>query len=773
MPYIPRKLLFFLLALCVTGPPRFLEAKLQENVTLEGTAQDPQARPVPGATVELRSPGTGFRATAITDAQGRFRLEGIPAGTYRLTARVSGLESRETEIVLQSSRSGLVIDLDVAGFAQEVSVTASMPELATEITVPGGELGRRGAQDVGQALRDEPGLFSARRGAINMEPNVRGLQENQIGMFVDGTRTFAAGPARMDSDLSHVSPRALQSMRVVKGPYALTWGAGTLSAIELETFRPDFGRSPMEPHGRVGFQYGSNGDLGDGHVGVWGASQRLRFTGFFSGRLGSDYKDGDDNLIPGDYQSYDSRWDMGWQAGANTVIEYSGGYQEQRDIDFPGRILDATFFKTQSHALELTLRREGGPIDEVYAQFFLNDKEHLMNNDEKPTAQPMPGRVPPFGLRVDLPTSSDTLGGRAYVASDRGSWYWKAGLDFYDLDQSAERSIFRRDNGVLLFRDIVWPDANTKDFGFYGQAIREWDRGSVGATVRLDAVRVSAGTVSSFFLENTTGPLDQDETHPSFAVSGNYELQPGWILTAGLGRAVRTATTLERYSDRFPSTKFQVAAEFMGNPALEPEKSVEINIGSAASAGGVRIEGDFFYRRIADYITVMPDPDLPRRLPLSPPVVFRYINGDANFWGYELGAQGDLGQHAAARGSLSYVRGEDETFDEPAFGMPPLELRLAAQFHSADRRRWVELSVTSVAEQDRVASARLEVPTPGWTTVDLLGAIQFEAGWAIRLGVQNIAGKQYATHLNALNPFLRERVPEPGRSLIVGLEYDF
>ena len=32
---------------------------------------------------------------------------------------------------------------------------------------------------------------------------------------------------------------------------------------------------------------------------------------------------------------------------------------------------------------------------------------------------------------------------------------------------------------------------------------------------------------------------------------------------------------------------------------------------------------DWFYRAITDYITVLADPDLPKRLPVSPPVVYR------------------------------------------------------------------------------------------------------------------------------------------------------
>ena len=84
-----------------------------------------------------------------------------------------------------------------------------------------------------------------------------------MAVLVDGTRTFAAGPARMDSDLSHVSPDAIQSLEVVKGPYALTWGAGALAAVRAETFRPPFSESPAWG-GKVRAGWGGNGSVGDG-----------------------------------------------------------------------------------------------------------------------------------------------------------------------------------------------------------------------------------------------------------------------------------------------------------------------------------------------------------------------------------------------------------------------------------------------------------------------------------------------------------------------------
>lgn len=743
---------------------------VQGEIVLQGQVVDPQGQAIVGAEVALRAPGEAPEKTARTDASGRFRFEGLAPGRYRLQVSSPGFASRARSLELDGSES-LVVRLDLARFVQEVVVSASMPELVTETDIEGRRIEEAIAQDTGEFLRDQPALDAFRRGPINLDPTLRGLQESQVAMFVDGTRTFAAGPARMDSDLSHLSPHAIQSIRVVKGPYALAWGAGTMSAIRLETIRPEFQRGALETGGRLGYDFGGNGATSDGYATFWGSGERLRFTASHNARLGNDYRDGAGNDVPADYKSFDTRWDLGFKASPETTLEYSGGYQEQRDLDYPGRILDATYFKTQSHAFELVWDRPR--LGQLYAQIYANLKDHRMNNDEKPTARDAPGRVPPFGIRVDLPASSDTVGGRLFFERQQESLTWKTGLDFYRLDQSATRTISRRSNDVVLFQDVVWPDARIDDLGGYGQVVLDRGRGQVGATVRVDGVRASAGEVSAYFRDHTEGALDQSEMQVSAAVNGVFRVRDDWFLSAGLGRTLRTANALERYSDRFPSVKFQTAAEFLGNPGLRPERALEWNLGTSVVLGPVELGLDAFARTIDDYITVVPDPSLTPRLPLSPRTVYRYVNGEARFFGYELHGTSPAGRYLDLRGSLSYVWAEDETFDEPAFGIPPLSLHLAGRVHTRDERRWVELALVAAGEQTRVASSRRERPTPGWQRLDLRAGLELAPELTLRLGALNVTDAAYATHLNALDPFSGQRVLEVGRSFTAGIEYGF
>ncbi len=86
-------------------------------------------------------------------------------------------------------------------------------------------------------------------------------------------RTIAAGPARMDSSLSHVNPNAVQRPQVVKGRYALTWGPGTVAAIQVHTRRPDFA-DETEGGGRTVTRYSDNGQRSDVFGEAWAAEPR-------------------------------------------------------------------------------------------------------------------------------------------------------------------------------------------------------------------------------------------------------------------------------------------------------------------------------------------------------------------------------------------------------------------------------------------------------------------------------------------------------------------
>jgi iron complex outermembrane receptor protein len=746
-----------------------------QGLELAGTVVDPQGRPLADATVTVAHPAnahtTAKPLVRSTDERGRFSVRGLAPGAYQVVVKVSGFRTETRPVDLSSSTTTMTIVLSLETIEQRVTVTA--PPRAGEQMVAGRTLSSANGQDVAAALDQVPGVSAMRRGSINEDPLIRGLSETELGAFVDGTRTFAAGPARMDSGISHASPHDVEHVRIVKGPYALTSGAGAMSAIEVETFQPPFYPS-WQTHGEAGVSYGANANAPDTYATLWTGSRRLSFGLFDEWQVGHDYTAGNGDVIPGHYQSNTTHWIVRAKPSDGTGFSYSGGYQDQEGLDYPGRLLDATYLKTQSHNFKLIWNPAASPVSSLVAQFYLNRKGHLMNNDDKPTAQPMVGRVPPFGLTIAVPATSNTLGGKLQALVGRGALTAQIGTDFYHLYQNADRTISRRDTSMTLFRDIVWPQATQDDQGVYGQLA--WQRGTIGitGTLRTDLVQTAAGTVSDFFQSHTTGPLDQHETNVSAAASLKWNASRALQVYASVGRAVRTATILERYSDRFQATTFQTSAEFMGDPSLEPEASLEFDGGTTLHYLGVQLNADGFYRRMSHYIDFVPDPSLPKELPLDPPLVFRYINGTtARFVGGELSAQRPLAAFVDLRASLDDIWGQDDFLHEPVYGLEPLRGRVGLDWHDLQGTWTLSTEALMVNEQTRVAVSRFERPTPGYTVINLRGRYRTGAGVTLAAGVNNLGDREYTDHLDAVDPFTGEQIPEMGRNLWVQTEYTF
>src|SRR5579871_2829623 len=76
--------LFFILFLCEAS---ILPAQSAGNSgTISGTIQDPLGSVVPGATVVIENPVSGYRRETSTDGTGSFQFTNVPLNPYHLTA---------------------------------------------------------------------------------------------------------------------------------------------------------------------------------------------------------------------------------------------------------------------------------------------------------------------------------------------------------------------------------------------------------------------------------------------------------------------------------------------------------------------------------------------------------------------------------------------------------------------------------------------------------------------------------------------------------------
>lgn len=741
----------------------------QRNTFIAGTVQSDVGQPIVGATVSI--PNTQYGV--LTGSGGAFRLGPVPAGTHTVRISAIGYGDTEREVTVGSGQTESIAVVLAARPIELTGIDVSVlrPNMQPESTLQQSEVRQSNPRDVGEALRVVPGVDAVRRGPLGLDPVVRGLRETEVGVYLDGTRQFPAGPARMDSPLSHLDPSALERVEVVKGPYALTWGAGNMSAVRVET-------QPVPPpaagafRGRAIAGYDTNLNAMETAASVFGSSEQFAYWLHGAWREGDDYEAGNGDVIPGDFLSREVRGKLGYQVAPGSWLSLTGGYQGQDDLDYPGRLLDADFFRASNVAVSLDTDQPSGVLREGQAKLYYNYTDHAMDNDEKPTAMPMEGRMPPFALDVDVDSKISVLGGRlAGTLVPMDDWEFEVGGDFYSANRDATRTIARRDNGMVMFTDLMWPDATITDVGGFVRGERFFGPHSLSASVRLDGVWARADTASQFFLENVGTDLESTETNLNGAIVANFALNQNWSLSTGVGSVVRTADVSERYADRIPASKAQTSAEFTGNPTLAPERSTQADVWIDGNYRRATLQVNGFYRRIQDYITLEAT-DLPKRLPLSPNTVFQYINGEAEFWGADGNIATAVTDMINIAGGITYLYGQDLALDEPALGVSPVRGRLELRLQPNDAF-YVEGKMTAAAEQDRVSTSRGELMTPGYAVFDAEAGVTVGQGTQIRFGMNNVFDKQYLNHLNAKNPFTGTQIYEPGRVLFARLTYAF
>src|SRR5258708_3439278 len=92
--------------------------------TLSGTVTDAGLYVLPGARIDLEPKGPA----AVSDQQGRFTIQNVPAGDYTITVSYVGLSPYTSKVKVTAGQAAHVdAVLQVAGLKEQVTVSAARP----------------------------------------------------------------------------------------------------------------------------------------------------------------------------------------------------------------------------------------------------------------------------------------------------------------------------------------------------------------------------------------------------------------------------------------------------------------------------------------------------------------------------------------------------------------------------------------------------------------------------------------------------------------------
>jgi len=222
----------------------------QTAASVVGTVRDVEGHPLPGVLVELTGP-QGVRRVVTTDAQGRYRIEGLPSGEgYRLRCVLEGFLPAVVENVSVGPDAPTSVDVTLhVGTEAVVVVTPSRlntsPEklAATVQVVSRSDLTTGPQLLVDDALRQVPGFSLFRRSSsLASHPTAQGVTFR--GAWPSGvSRALVLLDGVPLNDpfggwiyWNRVPRSALRQVEVIKSPVSSAWGnAGMGGAVHFRT----------------------------------------------------------------------------------------------------------------------------------------------------------------------------------------------------------------------------------------------------------------------------------------------------------------------------------------------------------------------------------------------------------------------------------------------------------------------------------------------------------------------------------------------------------
>jgi outer membrane receptor protein involved in Fe transport len=202
--------------------------------TVRGIVHDVQHRPIEGAKITLRARASDWQREAVTDAQGSFQIDAVPAGAYMISIHRDGFRDSERALnVAPDSAPVLHFPLEVAALNQRVEVNESVSAVDPTSTTTSGALTRNDLEAMPGATRT-----NSLEAITNITPSATMVHDqlhirggHQVAWLVDGVpipNTNIASNVGAQFD-----PKDIELIEVQRGGYSAEYGDRTYGVFNV------------------------------------------------------------------------------------------------------------------------------------------------------------------------------------------------------------------------------------------------------------------------------------------------------------------------------------------------------------------------------------------------------------------------------------------------------------------------------------------------------------------------------------------------------------
>jgi len=230
-----------------------------DNIVFEGLIRDSAGAAIPAAKVVAIHAATGVERIAISNAQGRFRIEFGAPGIYKLKAGAKGFNAEDSQQITATTGRTFAIDftLTAAGVDEQITVAASSPPLVdTNRTVVGDTIAQRELEDLPIVNRDPLQLVFLLGGVAEAPLSTTELADEGRGVFLRatpeeaGSFSLTGAPAtsnnitidgldnnddRSARERISLNVESIAELQIITNQYAAEYGRASGGRINIRT----------------------------------------------------------------------------------------------------------------------------------------------------------------------------------------------------------------------------------------------------------------------------------------------------------------------------------------------------------------------------------------------------------------------------------------------------------------------------------------------------------------------------------------------------------
>ena len=206
----------------------FISLYSQESLT--GNVTDAKSNPIPGASVYILNNNYG----TITDAQGKFRLTGLKAGTYIVSISAVGFSGKTEEIITPLKKDFNITLVEANIHLDEVIVSAQKrEEVLQKLPLSVSVFSSSKVRDY-RLWRNKdisvivPNLYSANPGDDRNVTSVRGITSTSydpaVATYVDGVNQFS-----LDTYIPQLFD--VERIEILRGPQGTLYGRNAMGGV--------------------------------------------------------------------------------------------------------------------------------------------------------------------------------------------------------------------------------------------------------------------------------------------------------------------------------------------------------------------------------------------------------------------------------------------------------------------------------------------------------------------------------------------------------------